>query len=251
MLENPGFEDGFYHQDGQGELQIGNSWTAWYVEREGLHRPEYRKETRQTGRGRVYSGDSAQKMFTTFSKHDAGLWQAVEAVPTQWYKVSCWAYIWTSSQDDPDVSKDGKYVALIGANGWGAYPYHHATVWGEEGQHDHYNEWQQLVCYFQAYGDRITIFSRGLPEWPTKHNDLYLDGFSLEEITPPGAEIPEPPEPPPSGECKFFDPSPQILKAHALAYRHAADALEAEASIIEGLRNESFLARAKRWISGR
>jgi hypothetical protein len=223
VLENAGFEEGFRYHDDVGELQVGNGWTPWYVEREGLHRPEYKEETRATGSGRVHEGNSAQKMFTTFSKHDAGLYQAVAATPG-----------WTSSESNPDESKGGKYAAMIGGNGWGSYPYHHSTVWGREGQHDKYNEWQELECYFQAYGDRVTIFTRGLPEWPTKHNDSYWDSFKLEAVSAPGEELPEPPEPepPPAGECRFEDNSATILHAIATGARAFADSLDESADTI-------------------
>jgi len=180
VLINPGFEGGFYESGGVGELVVGKSWQVWYDSSQ--HRPEFKPETRSTGRGRVRSGEYAQKLFTTFASHDAGIYQEIYGVePGQWYSFSAWGYQWSSEQDNPDASaKDGKCSVLVGINPWGdANPRARTTVWGKEALQV-YNEWVQVDVTAQAWSEKIVVAVRQVCEWPVRHNDAYLDDAHVE-----------------------------------------------------------------------
>jgi len=209
ILTNPGFEGGFYLSGGVGELEVGKSWQVWYDRDPTRHRPEYKPETRQTGRGRVRSGEYAQKLFTTFSAHDAGLYQEIYGVLSgQWYRFSAWAYQWSSERDDPDVSyKDGKCSVLVGINPWGdANPLARTTVWGREALQV-YDEWVQVEVVAQAWSDKIAVALRQDCEWPVRHNDAYLDDAHLELA----ADMAGPtPTPLPTGICPTAEPGAGI-----------------------------------------
>lgn len=201
LLLNPGFEDGFRSVNGVGELGVGKGWFPWFLEAPGVHRPEYKEETRSTGEGRVYLGDSAQKQFTTFSAQDGGIRQSVKAIPGEWYEFSAWVYVWSSSCDNPDTSyvpgqcSHGGCSAMVGINPWGSWDaLHRTTVWGKE-KREAYNQWVKVTVTAQAWSEEITLFTRTQCEWPIKHNDSYWDAaeFGLVEWGDcPACPTPEP-----------------------------------------------------------
>ena len=191
-LLNPGFEGGFYRWNDVGELEIGKGWAPWWDP--ALHRPEFKPERVGIGRGRVHSGSAAQKLFTTFSSHDGGLYQEIYGVePGEWYTFSAWAYQWSSGQDNPDASTgDGKCSALVGINPWGdANPRARTTVWGKEALQI-YNQWTQVEVTAQAWSDKIVVAIRQVCEWPVKHNDGYFDDASLVPADLGGEPAPTP-----------------------------------------------------------
>jgi len=181
-ITNPGFEGDFYLSGGVGELVIGDGWNVWYDPSSKHHRPEYKPETVNIGRGRVHSGQNAQKLFTTYSTHDAGLYQIVYGTePGQWYRFSMWAYQWSSSQDNPDWSEgDGKCSALVGINPWGdTNVMRRTTIWGQEAMQV-YDHWTRVEVVAQAWSDRIVVAFRHTCQWPVEHNDGYFDDAHLE-----------------------------------------------------------------------
>lgn len=180
-----------------GEVVVAEAWEPWYVTQPGYYaRPEFKEETRTIGAGRVNTGDSAQKMFNTSIRHNAGIWQRVSAVPGEWYLVTAWLYVWCSKYDDVNTST-GTYRARIGANPWGDWPTHYATNFGREAEKP-YNRYVPVYHLFQAYRDEVSVIIQGLAENPEKHNDLYIDTVTMEPVTVYIDEEPpdKPPEPP-------------------------------------------------------
>lgn len=185
-LRNSGFEGEFTNR-GAPELDVAEGWNWWAVEGGDWHRPEFKPETLETGRARVLEGFSAQKSFTTYAKHDGGLIQQVNGLDEgTWYRFSCHVYNWCSQQDNPDVSGGGKCSSVVGANPWGnAWPADWTTIWGKAALNE-YNRWVEVDVIFQAWGSRAALFTRGLGEWPIKHQDWYWDMCSIEEYAMPG-----------------------------------------------------------------
>jgi hypothetical protein len=220
-LQNPDAEGGFRYVDGVGELQVANGWRPWYYEGAGNKRPEYKAETRDVGRGRVHEGDYSQKLFTTYSSHDAGVYQEVHGIsPGQWYTFEATGYQWSSRYDDPDRSeKNGKCSLLVGINPWGdARAPYRTTVWGEEALNV-YDQWVAVDVTAQAWTDKIVVFVRQVCEYVVKHNDLYVEGFRLEAVdlqsdplptyTPPPTYTPVPPD---KGDCPSIDEIRQVVR---------------------------------------
>ena len=196
-LANPGLEDGFRYVDGVGELEVANAWQPWWLDGPGLKRPEYKPETRTVGKARVLDGAYAQKQFTTYSAHDAGLFQEIHGVEVgACYRFSGHAYVWSSGQDNPDSSAgDGKYSVLVGINPWGDNRGGvRTTVWGKEALQV-YNRWVQVEVVAQAWAPKITLFSRGVAVWGVKHNDSYWDSFALEQVPCAGSVATATPRP--------------------------------------------------------
>lgn len=195
VLINGDFEGGFVRRHAD-EIVVANGWEPWYDQSTGqLARPEWKEETRKIGKGRVYRGNSAQKMFTLSVRHNAGIWQRVNAVPGQWYELTAWLYVWCSKEDNPDVSVGGTYHARVGANPWGHWPTHYATMYGKEVLMP-YNKYTLVSHLFQAWSEEVSIVVQGLAEHAVKHNDLYIDLVELEPVTVYVNEEPPEPEPP-------------------------------------------------------
>lgn len=193
-LINGDFEGGFTRRHAA-EIVVANGWEPWYDQSTAqLARPEWKEETRKTGKGRVHRGNSAQKMFTLSVRHNAGIWQRVRAMPGQWYEVTAWLYVWCSKLDNPDTST-GKYRARIGANPWGHWPTHYATMYGQEAL-EPYNRYVPVRHLFQAWHDEVSIVVQGMAEYAVKHNDLYIDLVELRPVTVYIDEEPPEPEPP-------------------------------------------------------
>jgi hypothetical protein len=188
------FEDGFSKRNAP-EVEVADNWDPWYDP--NLVRPEFRRETTTTGRGRVHMGHAAQKWFTLHARHDAGIWQRVQAQVGQWYALRGWVYPWSSEEDDPDTSiRPGKLRAMLGINPWGHWPQHYATIWGKEVGQDQYNQWVQIEVIAQAWHTEISVCARSFNEWPAKHNDIYLDDMTLAPFSLPIEEPNQPPETP-------------------------------------------------------
>ena len=211
LLMNPGFEEGF-SQRGAGEVEVANGWVPWWVQGTPdqtevgyLRRPEYKPETaRLYGYRRVHGGDYAQKYFTTYSTHVAGIYQQVSV--RQGYRVtfSIWVQVWSSSGDNPDAIKDdGDYKVSIGIDPTGG-------VDGSSPNEDwsapakEYNHWMQLQVTAVARSATVTVFIRGAPLYRVKHNDSYWDDASVVASAPP---LP-PPTPPTSTPTPKPTPTP-------------------------------------------
>jgi hypothetical protein len=228
-LLNPGFEAGFYESGGVGELTVADHWYPWWDPSGDMHRPEYKAETTSTGRARIRTGLAAQKLFTTFSPHHAGVAQEVHDVtPGRWYTFSAWAYQWSSAHHDPDRSQDdGKCSVLVGINPWGdADPRARTTVWGREALQV-YDRWTRITVTAQAWSEKITVAIAQVCAWPVCHNDAYLDDAHLEladvgpEVTAAPTYTPYPTYTPPppatpcpaSGTCPTIDDIRQIFRS--------------------------------------
>ena len=222
LLANPGLEAPYWPADGVGELTVAHDWLPFYSNTSPNRRPEYQRESTTTGRGRVHTDLSAQKLFTTFSPHDAGIYQVVtDVTPGQWYTLSAWGYQWSSQQHNPDVSTDdGKCSLLVGINPWGdTDPLARTTVWGKEALQV-YNDWTPIEVTAQAWSQKIVAALRQVCVWGPTHNDGYLDDAHLQLATggPCTPETPCPPCPDPAtpapapGTCPSIDEIRQALR---------------------------------------
>jgi LysM repeat protein len=207
LLVNPGFEEGFQVQ-GASEISVGNGWTAWWIQggvaqtSEGYWvRPEYKGEDSAVfGPRRVRGGRFSQKFFSSYSTHDAGLFQAVAVPSGATVRFSVWVETWSSSEDDPDtIVAPGNYFASVGIDPTGAAdPTSPAVVWSEPVLSQ--NQWIPLSVTARAQAGQVTVFLRGAPQFRVKHNDSYWDDASLVTVSEvPPAPAPTP-TPPPSAE---------------------------------------------------
>ncbi len=189
VLLNPGFEDG-YSDRGAGEVSVANGWHPWWQDgprqEEGFNRrPEYKPESAQihTYR-RIHSGNWAQKLFTTFSTHNAGVLQQVSVPVGSQLNFSAWVQVWSSSYYDPtSVTDPGNYRVSVGIDPTGGTDWNSPNVvWSEPRME--YNTWLRLEVRSQARAGTVTVFLRGHSEFRVQFNDSYWDDACLTVIRP-------------------------------------------------------------------
>lgn len=207
LLANPGFE-GAFRLHGASELVVAEGWTPWFDR--GAVRPEYKDEPHVRRRPdggyesfsfRVFHGESVQKFFTFSAVHDAGFYQRVPATPGQRLRFGVWVQVWSSDCDDPCVSprapcrfdstnNHGNYRVQIGLDPDGAVPPDigappPGTVqWTAPESFAAYDTWAWLAVETIARDAFVTVYTRGRPQWPVKHNDSYWDSARLEVVDP-------------------------------------------------------------------
>jgi hypothetical protein len=196
LIVNGNFE-GKFTERGAGELVIAEGWSFGYDPSFG-HRPEWKPEQKDVGKGRVLEGAYAQKWFTTYAAHHAWLYQSISGVtPGEWYRLVAHVYVWSSRHDDADRSAEpGKVWVHAGIHPWGdANALVFSMQWGTA-YVDQYDHWLELEAVARAKSDKIVAAVASKADHGVKHNDVYLDRVTLELWTPEGGgEQPPPPEP--------------------------------------------------------
>src|SRR5689334_20216951 len=108
LLTNPGFEAPFEPLADAPTSSVAQGWTAWAVQDDLLQLPEYYPASDTTngmGAPRIHSGADAQQYFTFFAPHNAGVYQQVTGIsPGDGLTFSVYAYLWSSSGEDANIS---------------------------------------------------------------------------------------------------------------------------------------------------
>ncbi len=271
-LTNPGFEGGAGHTpcakyDANGnlvewvnpnEITTPDGWTTFFKNDDGagLAQPEVKPILNQPPYDdppRVHSGEQAVLLFTFYKIHDAGFYQQVSVTPGSRWRLSAWVHGWTSCYDDPHVSYCNVWdpyqawqVVGIDPTG-GTNPYAPTVAWSAPVHvYDVYTQTNPVEVTAQS--DTVTVFIRSWVKWAIKHNDMYWDEVSLEQIsaphqvhlpilarngdfdaqTPPPTPIPTPTPPPPSGQeaefgVVFVNPAEPRMPVDEGRYQKADD----------------------------
>jgi LysM repeat protein len=197
LLQNPSFEGDYYAWFGISEVQVAHGWTPWWRSRTDADppayyfQPEYKQANGYIYPNRVHNGAAAQQWFTFFASHQAGMYQQVFNVsPGVRYRFTIWAQVWSSADDDPNVSVDPAYPNLrVGIDPTGNWdPWASTVIWS--GAYAYYDSWGQLAIEAVAQNDVITVFMRSEPNFPVKHNDMYWDDAVLVAVGQGGVPIP-------------------------------------------------------------
>ena len=204
LLTNPGFENPFNQQ--QEAIAVAQGWTAWWVEPDSspafpsfcnylveppscqpYHRPEYSMAFPYGER--IRGGGNAQKYFSFYSTHLAGLYQQVTGVvPGQTYRFSVFMMAWSTNQDKGFLSAGQPSMGLqvgIDPNG-GTDPFNANIVWSPT--QNGFDTWTLFAVDSAAQSSTITVFTRSWPNLALQHNDVYVDDAYLEAVGP-GAEL--------------------------------------------------------------
>jgi hypothetical protein len=211
-LVNPGFEGSFSTRD-RNEIVVADGWVPWFKTDPGApginSAPEYKPEpAAQYGMRRIHSGNTAQKWFTTFATHTAGIFQQVTGIPIgSRLQFSAWVQVWSSDEDNNEVSaQPGNYRVLIGIDPTGGTDWSSENVvWSE--RTFAYDAYQQLSVATVARNSTVTVFMQGVPEFPVKHNDSYWDDACLVAIVPTNTPAPPTNTPVPK-DTPTITPSP-------------------------------------------
>ncbi len=213
LLRNPGFESPFAKQCCQADLntylpntpidevQVAEDWLAWWVNartypnRPGscdgqpqpcvaFHRPEWREANcGSVCANRIRSGGNAQKYFTFFSIHDAGMYQSVSGVsPGARLRFSVYMQAWSEHSNSGSSSGQQSMGMQVGLDPTGGTdPFSLNVVWSPAS--DVYDTWGLYTVEAVARNSTVTVFTRSAPVYALQHNDLYLDDASLEIVS--------------------------------------------------------------------
>jgi hypothetical protein len=272
QLMNPGFEAGqsnsvacdiynadgsFNHQEGFDNISVPDGWTAFFKQglpvahdsrnTVGWARPTTRvinSEPPYLDPPRINSTPGAFHLSTDFTIYDAGLYQQVQVLPGSQWKLSAWSHAWTSQEDDPHHSTTSDpYQAwqMVGLDPTGGTnPYASSVIWSEPAHiYDAYA--QTYTAETMALGNTLTVFIRSWLMWPYKHNNMYWDTVTLEQLAypyssyfpltfrPKATPTPTPPpSPPPTNSSAafgvvFVNPAEPGMPTDGGRYQKAAD----------------------------
>jgi LysM repeat protein len=184
LLTNPGFEDPYTPFQGDTTRMVANGWSAWHVpQREGDEgfrnlKPEYQPAS-ASNPDRILGGSNAQEYFSFFATHTGGVYQQVSVPTGSEVEFSVFAYVWSTSGTDVDVSEEpGRVQVQVGVdlNG-GTDGESERIVWSLP--LEFYDDYQQVSVRVPDATSRITVFVRTMFDLPQKNNNVYLDNASL------------------------------------------------------------------------
>lgn len=208
LLVNPGFERPYVkqccHDEPQfypgtpiDEVQVATGWSGWWLvpgldplhpgNCENLpwpctawHRPEWREANCGAPcANRIHTGDNAQKYFTFWSIHDAGMFQQVSGIrPGSRLRFSVYMQAWSTNAaygpSDPAQSMNMR-VGIDPTGGTNGFSPN--IIWSAP--NDVYDAWGLYQVEAIAQGTTVTVFTRSAPVYGVQHNDVYVDDGSL------------------------------------------------------------------------
>ncbi len=195
LLNNGDFEGEFIALDGADPRNVAAGWTPWHVGRSSSspsfanHDPNYDEET---DRIRLDEAGSAQKYFTLFATHHGGIYQEVDSATSgAAYRFSIYAYVWSSSFEDANVSEDpGDVVVRVGIDPNGGTDGESDDIIWSTAATFFYDAYRQYAVIATAESSTITVFVESTVGGPRANNYIYLDDAVL-ELASDTAVLPE------------------------------------------------------------
>ncbi len=194
LLENPGFEDPYEEVDGTPPRTVAEGWTPWHISREDTQpsyenvQPEYDQTAPDTTR--IREGDNAQNIFTSFFTFDGGVFQNVtEGIESGTeYRFSVYAYVWSSTLGDPEVSEiPGGVLVQAGIDPTGGTDATSDDIeWSSLAAFGQYDSYRQYAVRATSAGDNITVFVRITIDDAVPDTSVWLDEAVLEISTDGG-----------------------------------------------------------------
>jgi len=204
LLVNPGFESPYVKQCCQtdlskyypntliGEVQVANGWSGWWLQPDldpqhpsagavvDWHRPEWREANcGPVCANRIHSGGNAQKYFTFWSVHEAGMFQQVSGIaPGTRLRFSVYMQAWSTNAtyglSDYSQTMDMRVGIdpFGGTNGFSPN-----IIWSDA--FDSFDAYSQYVVEATAQAGTVTVFTHSAPHYANQHNDIYVDDASL------------------------------------------------------------------------
>lgn len=233
-VANPSFEEGSYKTEGLGtslSSAIGNAWLPWSILGDATFNREVEYKVEDTSMTqafyRVRSGRYSQKFFTTWGTHTAGFYQRIQVPRGSLVTFSIWVQIYTGEREitsagafisdleggEAGKAGPGNYRVSVGIDPYGDVPPAFGappsprTVWcnpvlDRETRRTRpdgsaYDAFVQLSVSAVAQSDHVTIFTKGQPEYPVKHNDSFWDDACVTVRPPTPTPVPPTPTPRP------------------------------------------------------
>ncbi len=193
LLVNGGFEAGFTSLAGTQPRSVATGWTPWNAPRTASMAsyqntsPKYFAASAANANGvvpRVRSGSDAQIYYAFYETFDGGIYQQITGItPGTELRFSVYAYVWSTTFDDPNVSEEPGSVAFrVGIDPTGGTDalssnvvYSTPTV--------AYDAYRQSSVIVRATGSTVTVFIRASIGEPVQYTYIYLDDALLSPTT--------------------------------------------------------------------
>ncbi len=216
LLKNPGFESPYVKQCCQtdlskyfpntpiDEVQVAQGWFGWWLQPDldpqhpgactgcvAWHRPEWREANcGAVCANRIHSGNNAQKYFTFYSVHDAGMYQQVSGItPGQTVRFSIYLQGWSTNADYGTSAGQGTMGMRIGIDPFGGTNgFSPNVIWTTV--QDVYDVYALYSIEAVAKSSTVTVFTRSAPTYGLQHNDMYIDDASLVVVGGGGSTTP-------------------------------------------------------------
>ena len=199
LLTNGGFDGDFTTHDGAEPRNVAAGWLPWHIPPSDAspsfsnHDPYYDSESDRI-RGR---DGKAQKFFTLFATHQAGLYQKAPKLSSgKTYRFSVYGYVWSSSFEDARISEDpGDVVLRVGIDPTGGTDGESDDIIWSTSATFFYDAYRQYAVIATAESDSITVFIESTVGSPRANNYIYLDEALLEvasETLLPADDTPTP-----------------------------------------------------------
>lgn len=199
LLTNPGFESPYRDAGGQPARSVATGWTPWHTPRTAdmpsfqNTQPEY--EAAAPDATRIREGANAQRIFTSFFTFEGGVFQRVTTItPGTELRFSVYAYVWSSSLGDPNISEFPAGVLVqagIDPTG-GTDPTSDNIEWSSPAAFGQYDAYRQYAVRAEAVSSAVTVFVRIQMEDVVADTSVWLDEAVLEPTTLVATETPEP-----------------------------------------------------------
>lgn len=199
LLRNPSFEGGSRKTEYLGtslSSAVADEWNPWFVRGGEVYNrePEFKVESVPIGGdpARVRSGGQSMKWFNTWGTHTAGIYQRVAVPAGSTVTFTAHGQVYSGEADGwdgdaktfrSDMEKYGNYSLWVGIDPTGAEPSHMgahpppSVVWSESSMEP--DVWVARTVTVRAQGGAVTVYTKGAPEWPVKHNDSFWDDACL------------------------------------------------------------------------
>jgi LysM repeat protein len=214
LLANPGFEAPYVkqccHTEPQyypntpiDEVQVANGWRGWWLEPRypdfppvctgctSWHRPEWRASGAPFT-NRYRNGSNAQKYFTFYSVHKAGMYQQVSGITNgQKLRFSIYMHAWSGNGGSLiSTVQDNDMGMKVGIDPYGGTdPFSSRIIWSNA--FNTYDNWALYSVEATAQGSTVTVFTHSQARWGLEHNDIYIDDASL-VVTDGSSSAPQP-----------------------------------------------------------
>ena len=221
LLENPGFEDGHYNQDGIPQITVPNGWRMYWSNEEKIFGGEWvttRPETivwniKGSPPGEEFywkDGSYTMKVFNTWAPMWAALGQDVENLQVgRKYRLSVPIYIdvfadYESGKKIPPPPEHlGQAKIRLGAGPVGASWRDETAIgysgwWTDSSVNPFYQAYPIFVYDFTATQPNMTVYIEMVSAYPFPHNGFFFDTPSLVALDATGA-VPAQPAAPGAG----------------------------------------------------
>lgn len=193
LLVNGGFEAGFASLAGAAPRNVATGWTPWHAPRTATMpsfqnaSPKYLAASTANANGivpRIRTGSDAQIFYAFYETFDGGIYQQVTGItPGTELRFSVYAYVWSTTFDDPNVSEAPGTVAVRvgidprgGTDGLSSNVVYSTPVVA-------YDAFREYSIITRAESSTVTVFVRASIGEPVQYSYIYLDDAVLASTT--------------------------------------------------------------------